>query len=476
MFAAHPFPNPSPSPFPLLPRIHILLVLIGPFLSIMLPAGVVDSKVSKAFEAFFNRPCVPSLTGVWYTGDISSDLSPLKRWAEDLNPQASTLSTLGSSTRPLWGKNWMHEANRVLLQVHRNLRAIRLRFPEHAVDNLLQQANRILDWETRQFALDLIDSSDLKDRHNAHLGVDEVHRKKGVLQHLPYKARVVDGDWWETSGTYNAAPEWCLHVPDYMCLGLFTSSEKQVLQGLPHPTFPCCLRFPHKSCRIDLWSGMTRCGSSASGFARASCLLRTSQWYTIVTATWEQAPKQRDAIWDLVSNKHSRECCWANPKVPRRLGTRARKPPMLMGRETCKRGTELSSAQWPMMRKLHPTAWSPLAVREGWEASATREDEGKQTWHTDVDRLPSTLPRRGDLPTHLSMMLVLSDKNHVDMHEGRLFGEHDGLVRRMVVCDRGDKLLFASIIRHRGVPALPGVGKQWSSYASLPPTKGSSWC
>ena len=53
----------------------------------MLPAGVVDNNVSKAFEAFMNRPRAPCpLNEAWYTGTISSDVSPLKRWAEDLDP------------------------------------------------------------------------------------------------------------------------------------------------------------------------------------------------------------------------------------------------------------------------------------------------------------------------------------------------------------------------------------------------------
>ena len=66
---------------------HILLLLIRPSLSIMLPAGVVNPNVSKAFEAFVNRPRAPCpLHEAWYTVIISSDLGPLKRWAGDLNP------------------------------------------------------------------------------------------------------------------------------------------------------------------------------------------------------------------------------------------------------------------------------------------------------------------------------------------------------------------------------------------------------
>ena len=76
-----PFLLPTLPPPPIITpssHIHILLLLIRPSLSIMLPAGVVNPNVSKAFEVLLNE--------AWYTVTISSDLSPLKRWAEDLNP------------------------------------------------------------------------------------------------------------------------------------------------------------------------------------------------------------------------------------------------------------------------------------------------------------------------------------------------------------------------------------------------------
>ena len=72
-------------------------------------------------------------------------------------------------------------------------------------------------------------------------------------------------------------------------------------------------------------------------------------------ASLEQATAQRDVVWDLVSNEHWRESCWANPKLPRRWGTRRGKLATLLGGETCKRAVELSSAQQPM-RNLHPNA------------------------------------------------------------------------------------------------------------------------
>ena len=77
-----------------------------------------------------------------------------------------------------------------------------------------------------------------------------------------------------------------------------------------------------------------------------------------------------------------------------------------------------------------------------------------QTWHTVVDRLPSTLPRHIDLPTHLSMMLIGLANCHVEMHVGR------------------HMLLFASTIRNRGLAALPWVGKHVVLFRYLTPTKG----
>ena len=54
----------------------------------------------------------------------------------------------------------MHEANQLLRHVHRNLRAIRFRFPEDVVDNLLQQASENLYREARHLVPALINTSD----------------------------------------------------------------------------------------------------------------------------------------------------------------------------------------------------------------------------------------------------------------------------------------------------------------------------
>ena len=250
----------------------------------------------------------------------------------------------------------------------------------------------------------------------------------------------------------------CPHAP---CPLNEAFSEKHLLQGCSTPSPYISLLPPVSSHKlpnpVPSWHDSLReLGSRVcKGVVSPK---KASQWYTIVTASLEEAPAQ-DAFWDVVSNEHPRESDLANPKLPRCWGTRPGKVALLKGCETCKRAAELSSTQWPTMHNLHSAAWSAPTVGAVEETSGTREDTRKQTSHTDVDRLRSTLPRRGDLPTHVNMMLILSDKYHVDMHVGSHFGEHDGLVGRTNVCDGGDMLLFASTIRQRGVPALPGVEK-----------------
>ena len=70
------------------------------------------------------------------------------------------------------------------------------------------------------------------------------------------------------------------------------------------------------------------------------------------------------------------------------------------------------------MRDIFPTQWSAIAAGE---------DAREQTWHTGVDKLLDTLPSKGELPGHLSMTLVLSDKYHLEGHLGSHLGDHDAL-------------------------------------------------
>ena len=96
--------------------------------------------------------------------------------------------------KTLMGKNRMHKGNRLLHEVHRNLWAIRFRFREDVVDDLLHEASEKMDRGVPIFAMYLIDTSDWRCGHIADLGCDEVHGKKGVLQPLPYTAGVVDDE------------------------------------------------------------------------------------------------------------------------------------------------------------------------------------------------------------------------------------------------------------------------------------------
>ena len=101
------------------------------------------------------------------------------------------------------------------------------------------------------------------------------------------------------------------------------------------------------------------------------------------------------------------------------------------------------------MRDIFPTQWSAIAAGE---------DAREQTWHTDVDKLPGTLPSKDELPGHLSMMLVLSDKYHLEVHLGSHLGEHDALCVETFEFQLRDIALFASTLRHRGLAALQGKG------------------
>ena len=156
----------------------------------------------------------------------------------------------------------------------------------------------------------------------------------------------------------------------------------------------------------------------------------------------------------------------ADPKLPRRWGTRPGKLISVLGRDPLQRASQQCSARWPEMRGLFPTQWSAIAAGE---------DAREQTWHTDVDKLPGSLPSMGELPDHLSMMLVLSDKYHLEVHLGSHLGDHDALRVETFQFQRGDMVLFASTLRHRGLAALPGVGKQVVLFGFLTPDERHKW-
>ena len=117
------------------------------------------------------------------------------------------------------------------------------------------------------------------------------------------------------------------------------------------------------------------------------------------------------------------------------------------------------------MRDLFPTQ----------SAIAVGEDAREHTWHTDADKLPGTLTSKGELPGPISMMLVLSDKYHLEVHLGSRLGDHDALRVETFKFQRGDMVLFASTLIHRGLTALPGVGKQVVLFRFLTPDERHKW-
>ena len=86
-----------------------------------------------------------------------------------------------------------------------------------------------------------------------------------------------------------------------------------------------------------------------------------SQWYTIVTASLKQVPAQRDAAWDLVSNEHSRECCWA---FPVRMNCNPGCPKLVLMRRGA-RSILCFSVALPPMRRIPwpPCLWNPGTLR-----------------------------------------------------------------------------------------------------------------
>ena len=96
-----------------------------------------------------------------------------------------------------------------------------------------------------------------------------------------------------------------------------------------------------------------------------------------------------DAVWDVLSNAHSRKECLVDPKLPQRWGTRPGKLIFVLGRDPLPRASQQCTFCWPEMKDLFPTQW--LAIAAG-------EDAKEHTWHTDVDKLPGKLPSKGELP------------------------------------------------------------------------------
>ena len=190
--------------------------------------------------------------------------------------------------------------------------------------------------------------------------------------------------WWPTST-----------IP-----ALYRTKESVFLRGAASPPPYISLAAPvfsHELPAHDLESDESLCDLGLRVVRGAVEAKECENSYRILLDSCGTRP---DAAWDLLSSAHSREECLADPKLPRRWGARPGKFISVLGRDPLQQASQQCSVCWPEMKDLFPTQRSAIA---------TREDAKEETWHIDVDKLPSTLPSKGELPGHLSMMLVLWD-------------------------------------------------------------------
>ena len=396
----------------------------------------------------------------------STDPEPLKLWAEQLPAPSPKVVHITVYNVTLLGKSWMHRRNQMLRLVHPAIRAVRFCFLVAAVQDLCQQSSRKLIRTPHEFGTRVIDTKDLQHGWTADLGVSNVAPKKGLLEALPFRVGMVSGEWWESLSACPIIPDRCHVVPDYTTPSLYRTKEFVFLRGAASPPRYIPLGAPvfsHELLVHDLESDESLCDLGLRSLRGAVEAKECENWYRILV---DSSGTQPDAIWDLLSNAHSREECLADPKLPRRRGTRSSKLISVLGRDPLQRGSQQCSARSTEMRDLFRAQWSAIAAGE---------DAREQTWHTDVDKLPGTLPSKGELPGHLSMIIVLSDKYHLEVHLGSHLGDHDAVRVETFEFQRGDMLLFAPTLRHRGLAALPRVGKQVVLLHFLTPDERHKW-
>ena len=134
----------SASPPPPYPPTHpFLLAPIGPLFHTMSNVALgLEPAASKALTSFLSRPRVPTaFTEAAYPGPPSTDLEPLKLWAQQLPAPSPQMVHITVSDLTLRGKSWMHGRNQMLRLVHPAIRVVRFRFPVAALQDLCQQSS-----------------------------------------------------------------------------------------------------------------------------------------------------------------------------------------------------------------------------------------------------------------------------------------------------------------------------------------------
>ena len=165
----------------------------------------------------------------------STDLEPLKLWAQQLPAPSPEVVHIPVSDVTLLGKSWMHRRNQRLRQVHPALRAVRFRFPVAAVQDLVQQTSGKLIGTPHELGTRVHDTKDLQHGWNADLGVSHVALRKVLLEALPFGVGVVSREWWESLSACPIILEWCHVVPDYTTPALYRTKESVFLRGAASP-------------------------------------------------------------------------------------------------------------------------------------------------------------------------------------------------------------------------------------------------
>ena len=204
-----------------------------------------EPAASKALTSFLSRPRVPTaFTEAAYPGVPSTDLEPLKLWAQQLPTPSPKVVHITVSDVTLLGKSWMHRCNQMLRLVHPAIRAVHFRFPVAAVQHLCQQSLGELIGTPHEFGTRVIDTKDLQHGWTADLGVSHVAPKKGLLEALPFGVGVVSGEWWESLSACPIIPEWCHVVPHYTTPPLYRTKESVLLRGAASPPLYVSLAAP----------------------------------------------------------------------------------------------------------------------------------------------------------------------------------------------------------------------------------------
>ena len=138
-------------------------------------------------------------------------------------------------------------------------------------------------------------------------------------------------------------------VTDHTTPALHWTKESVVLRGGASPPTYISLAAPvfsHDLPAHDLESDESFCDLGRRVVRGAIEAKECENWYSIPVGS---CGTRLDVFSDVLSNAHFREDCLADPKFPRRWGTRPGKLISMLGRDPLQRASQQCSACWPEM-------------------------------------------------------------------------------------------------------------------------------